>query len=216
MHWWKLLHTGCCCYWSTHFKRFQEQNEEHNLPLSLGNIWDIANPGQAPDNCVKVGRNKQKTNSKVQTRYSNNGVRHTHLWCENWKNETCTEHAIKQSTLAVLQPNMQLVKDSLVNLMSMLKLCHIWKHQDVPRPSEEMHWHVYNFDPFISANTKHYNMVWSGWGRLFSDTKYIDSLHKYLLKSLRITHGIRVCIENYQLLLIQTLCIFLCLIFPAL
>lgn len=132
MHWWKLLHTGCCCYWSTHFKRFQEQNEEHNLPLSLGNIWDIANPGQAPDNCVEVGRNKQKTNSKVQTRYSNNGVRHTHLWCENWKNETCTEHAIKQSTLAVLQPNMQLVKDSLVNLMSMLKLCHIWKHQMFP------------------------------------------------------------------------------------
>lgn len=103
---------------------------------------------------------------------------------------------------------MQLVKDSLVNLMSMLKLCHILKHQDVPRPSEEMRWHVYNDDPFISANTKHYSIVWSGWGRLFSDTKYIDFLHKYLVKSLLTTHGTRVCIENYQLLLIQTLCIF--------
>lgn len=108
---------------------------------------------------------------------------------------------------------MQLVKDSLAHLTSMLKLCHILKHQNVPRPLEERHWHVYYDNPFLCANTKHYDMVWSGWGKLFSDTKYINSLHKHLLKSLLATHGSPVCIENYQLLLIQTLFIFNALCF---
>lgn len=108
---------------------------------------------------------------------------------------------------------MHLVEDSLVNLMSILTLCHILKHQDVPRPSEEMQWHVYNDNPLLLANTEHSDMVWSGWGRLFSDTKYMDSLHKYLPKSLMTTHGTPVCIKNYQLLLIQTFCTFYALCF---
>lgn len=96
MYCWKLLHTDYyCCYWSTHLKSLQAQKEEPNLPLSLGNIWDITNPGQAPDNWVEVSGKKQKIKRKVQTRYSNSGVGHTHLWCENWKHETCIDYAIK-------------------------------------------------------------------------------------------------------------------------
>lgn len=107
---------------------------------------------------------------------------------------------------------MQLVKDSLAHLMSMLKLCHILKHQDIPRPSEERQWHVSMTITFsVPAQS---TTIWCGQGGAgYSQTKYINSLHKYLLKSLLATHGTAACIENYQLLLVQTLCIFNALCF---